>query len=188
MMRLLCVMALTGAAALSACGGNEQPAAKPAPGTPENPLVAQSTDQQTTARSNEATAGAPSYDRLLDGQSNRPEERFTPCNLVTRAEARAIFGEPVEPPLEGSQGPTCVYRSRSGDRFATLALQTIELGKLKREIAQRRQVQVGDEAAVCGNHGQPMLYVPLADGRVLSIAGPCDVARRFATKALAQLG
>jgi hypothetical protein len=33
-----------------------------------------------------------------------------------------------------------------------------------------------------------MLYLPLEQGRVLSIGGPCDVAARFARAAVPQLG
>jgi Protein of unknown function (DUF3558) len=185
MARLLCVILLATAAGLSACGGERESSA--APGSAENPLVAQHTESRVNGRSNEAAAAKPDYEALVNAQSKQPQSRFTPCNLVTRAEARAILGERIRAPVEAPQGPTCIYRSRSGDSFTTLAVQSIDLAEVKRDIAQRRQVDVEGRPAYCGNYGQPMLYVQLSGGRVLSVAAPCDVARGFAVKALRQL-
>jgi hypothetical protein len=180
----VCAIVLAIAAVAGGCGGSDEPAGSSAPGTPENPLAAQTPEPATGGRSNEANA-EPGYDKLLDRQSSKPEARFTPCNLVTRAQARVILGGQIQAPVEAPQGPTCIYRG--GESFVTVAVQSVDFSALKRDLVQRRQVEVSGEAAYCGNYGQPMLYLPLAEGRVLSIAGPCDVARRFAVKALPQL-
>jgi hypothetical protein len=48
-------------------------------------------------------------------------------------------------------------------------------------------VSVADRQAYCGVHGAPMLYLPLAQGRVLSVSAQCDVAKRFASTAVPRL-
>jgi hypothetical protein len=193
-MRLLALVALaTVAIAVTGCGGGGS--AAPAPGSPEKPLVGkQPTPGGGTAagRSNEAAASgakakAPGYDALLDSQSSHPRRRFTPCNLVTERQARAILGAPLQDPVEAAQGPTCIYRSKDGRSFVTLAVQSVDFAKLRPRLRLPRRVTVGDRTAYCGTYGQPMLYLPLASGRVLSVAGRCDIARRFARRAVRQL-
>jgi hypothetical protein len=190
--RLLSLVALTGVAAvLTACGGGSKPAA--APGSPENPLVAQETrlgGAASGSRSNEAGgSGAqvkPGYETLVKKQSKHPRSSFTPCNLVTASQARAIVGAPMLDPVEAAQGPTCIYRSRDGKSFVTVAVQSLDFKKLKRHIRLRQRIDVSSRTAYCGNYGQPMLYVPLSRGRVLSIGAHCAIAKRFAVKALRQ--
>jgi Protein of unknown function (DUF3558) len=192
-MRLLALVALaTAAIAVTACGGDAKPPA--APGSPQRPLVGkQPTPGGGTAggRRNEAAAPAkakaPGYDALLDAQSSHPRSRFTPCNLVTEKQAQAILGAPLQDPVEAAQGPTCIYRSKDGRSFVTLAVQSLDFAKLKPRLRVPRRVTVGARTAYCGTYGQPMLYVPLSSGRVLSVAGRCEVARRFATRAVRQL-
>ena len=195
-MRPLALAALAAAGiGVTACGGAATP---PAPGSPEKPLVAtQPTPGGGTAggrRSNEAaatgtTAGTakPGYEALLDAQSTHPRSRFTPCNLVTRRQAQAILGAPLREPVEAAQGPTCIYRSRDGRNFVTLAVQPLDFGRLKPRLRLPRRVRVGDRTAYCGTYGQPMLYVPLSGGRVLSVAARCAIAREFAVRAVRQL-
>jgi hypothetical protein len=165
--------------ALGGCGddGGSAPAAPK--GSPSNPLVGKPTESSQEG-------AAPSYQRLLAAQESDPRSSFTPCGLVSEAEARAILG-PVEEPLEAPQGPTCIYRSRDGSSFVTLALQNADMSALKRQLRSRQAVDVAARTAYCGNHGQPTLYLPLGGGRVLSVAGQCEDARRFAARALAQL-
>ncbi len=191
------------AALLAACGGQSKP--KPPPGSPENPLVAQAPqDTVTKGRLNEAApaakgggAGAegakakadapPGYQKLVERQGSKPRSRFTPCNLVTKAQAGAIVGAPLQDPLEAPQGPTCIYRSKDGKRFVTLAVQSVAFSKLKHQMHKRQQVDVSNKTAFCGMHGQPILYVPLSGSRVLSVAAPCQVARKFAARAVLRL-
>ena len=201
--RSLSLIALVLMAALvAACGGQSKP--KPPPGSPQNPLVAQAPqDSLTSGRLNEAapaakgTSGAegakpkadaqPGYQKLVERQGSKPRSRFTPCNLVTKAQAGAIVGAPLQDPLEAPQGPTCIYRSQDGKRFVTLAVQTVPFSKLKHQMRKRQQVAVSHKTAFCGMLGQPILYVPLSGSRVLSVAAPCQVARRFAARAVLRL-
>jgi hypothetical protein len=190
MLRILVALVLAAAISLLAgCGGDSEGAQ--APGSPENPLRAQ-TQERTEAdgRSNEAAApnaGEPGYQKLVDQQSSRPQTRFSPCNLVTAEQARAIVGGPVEAPLEAPQGPTCIYRSRAGDSFVTLAVQSADFDQLSGELQRRERVDVGEGVAYCGNHGQPTLYARVSASRVLAVGAPCAIARQFAARAVQRL-
>jgi hypothetical protein len=180
----------TAALAPAACGGDAEQAP---PGSPENPLVAKPSEASEPGGGvNEAAASAPErerpgYEDLVERQSARPESRFSPCNLVTRAQARQIVGAPLEEPVEAPQGPTCIYQSKSGKTFVAVAVQPVSFDELRRQMYVRRRVQVADRAAWCGTLGQPVLYVPLPDRRVLSVAAPCSVARQFAAQAVPRL-
>ena len=186
-------LALTGvviaAGALSGCGSASAPAAPP--GSPENPLVAQAPEQESApGQLNEASAQPrekPGYEKLLEEQTNNPKTRFTPCNLVTPRQARAILGAPIQDPVEAPQGPTCIYQTETGTSFVTIALQDRALGGLKKEMRRPEPLAVGDRRAYCGTHGQPTLHVSLGRGSVLSIAAPCSIAEKFAAKAVAGL-
>jgi hypothetical protein len=200
-------------ATLSACGSGDSPSGNAAPGTPENPLVAQAqseTSSTSPGRVNEAKATgkkksepdgtqqpgavtgngepqAPGYQKLLERQTKHPTSRFTPCNLVTEGQARDILGAPIQQPLEAPQGPTCIYRTQTGKTFISVAVQSVDFPALKRQIRKRETVAISDRTGYCGRYGQPMLYVPLSRGRVLSIAAPCTVAKQFALKAVERL-
>jgi hypothetical protein len=194
LMRLLALGALaTAGIGVAACGGGGS--TPPAPGSPQKPLVAeQPTPGGGTAggRSNEAAASGaktagPGYEALLESQSSHPRRRFTPCNLVTQKQAQAILGTPLQDPIEAAQGPTCIYRSKNGRSFVTVAVQSLDFARLKPRLRLPRRVAVGDRTAYCGTYGQPMLYVPLSGGRVLSVAGRCAIAKQFARRAVRQL-
>jgi hypothetical protein len=196
------LLSLFGAAALAlslaSCGGDDAPKH---PGTPENPLVAEPAEPEAPAagRSNEAAAapaeeeqgeeeqGEPGFQALVDRQSSDPRSRFSPCNLVSKPRAGAILGTRVAQPVEAPQGPTCIYRDRGGTMFVSLAVQQGGFGAVRDEIDRLRQVSVGDRRAYCGVHGAPMLYLPLAGGRVLSVSAQCDIAKRFASTAVPRL-
>jgi hypothetical protein len=174
-------------ALLTACG--DAPKSSP-PGSPQNPLVGQ-TGPVSRYHSNEAASDhseTPGYGKLVERQSSHPRSRFSPCNLVTQAQAEAILGTSMVAPLEAPQGPTCIYRSRTGKHFVTLAVQTVDLAKLTREIRRPRRVAVSGGHAYCGMYGQPMLYAALSRRRVLSVSGPCEVAQQFADRAIRRLG
>jgi hypothetical protein len=179
-MRTLCFVLLVVAATFAgACGGDE-PRTAAAPGTPENPLVAQPTGD---ARGSET----PGYRSLVDAQTGQPRSSFTPCNLVTRARAGEIMGAELEEPLEAPQGPTCIYQTRSGGEMVTVSVQALDLESVRSQLRRAQSVTVGDRTAWCGQHGQPMLYLPLAQGEVLAVAGQCAIAKRFAASALPRL-
>jgi hypothetical protein len=194
------------ALALIACGEDGKP--KAAPGSPENPLTATRAGEVSTPPATgtgadgrkqgvevpagepstaTATQPAPGYKALVDRQTAKPRHRFTPCNLVTGREAQDIVGEPMQVPVEAPQGPTCIYRPQAGKELIALAVQDTSFATIRRQIADLRQVDVSDRAAYCGTYGQPVLYVPLGSGRLLSVNAECDVARGFAVKALRHL-
>lgn len=185
---LIAIALVIAAAALAGCGDDGQ--AGPAAGTPENPLVGKTSASTSSGRTNEALAkpaDKPAYDTLLDRQSTGSESRFTPCNLVTRSQAQSILGDRVQTPVEAPQGPTCIYRTETGKTFITLAVQSLDIDRLKKQVKARKAVAVSDRTAYCGVHGTSMLYVPLRDSRVLSVAAPCAVAKRFAARAVLRL-
>ena len=180
--------ALGATALLAACGGSEPPA--PA-GSEANPIKAE-TSEAVADRSNEAAVAAgsaeqPGYQELVERQVENPRTRFTPCNLVTRAQAASILGAAVQEPLEAKQGPTCLYRTKDGDDFVSVAVQSARFRELRSMLSQSLRVDAGGRTAYCGHAGQDMLYVRLSARRVLSIAGSCDVATKFAAKAVREL-
>jgi hypothetical protein len=171
---------------LAGCGGDDR---KAAPGTPENPLTAlpREPSERDVASEPAPEVGKPGYQDLVEGQSSKPLERFTPCNLVTARSARAIVGAPIAAPFEAPMGPTCIYRTKDGDRLIGLAVQRTDFRAIKPAVRDRRPIVVGGRHAICGVHGQPTLYVPLGGGRVLSVTAPCGLARDFAHEALRNL-
>jgi hypothetical protein len=110
-----------------------------------------------------------------------------PCLLVTKTQARAIVGAPIIEPLQAPQGPTCIYRTKSGKPYITLAVQTVDFAKLRKQIRHARSIPIAGRTAYCGTYGKPMLFLPVAGGRVLSISAPCAMAQRFAAKAAPHL-
>jgi hypothetical protein len=110
-----------------------------------------------------------------------------PCSLVTKTQARAIIGTPIVEPLQAPQGPTCIYQAKTGKPYITLSVQAASYAGLQQQVRQRRSVAVANRHGVCGTFGRSMLYLPLGGGRVLSIAGPCDMASRFAAEAMPHL-
>ena len=181
------IAALLAAVALAACGGGGSSKASPPPGSPRNPLVAQPEKSAAASEAAPATTAKPGYDSLVENQGSKPRSRFTPCNLVSKAQAQAIVGLPLRDPLEAPRGPTCIYRSRDGKRLITLAVQSLDFSTLKRRIHGRQPVSVANRSAFCGTLGAPVLYVELPRRRVLSVAARCEVGRQFATAAVRRL-
>lgn len=177
---------LTVVALLAGCGS--EPAAPP--GSPDKPLQARpaSTDKSSAREPGKAAAAKPGYQALLQRQAKEPGHRFSPCSLVTQAQARAILGGPVELPSEAPQGPTCIYRTEKGNGFVTLAVQSTDFAKAKSKLRKATKVDLGSRTGLCGKYGQPTLYAPLSQGRVLTVAAQCDVAKRFAVQAVRSLG
>ena len=184
---LTVLVAAAPAVLLAACGGESRSSERPV-GTPENPAVAQpfpgGGEPAARPRSRRETSPTPSFDRVVESQKRRPRKRFSPCNLVTSKQAREILGAAVLQPREAPQGPTCIYRTRSGERFVTLAVQSAAIADLRRHLRRAQRFEVGSRRAYCGTLGQPVLHVALGGGRVLTVAAPCDTARRFAATAL----
>lgn len=190
--RALGVLLLTAVTALTACS-DEDSAKEAPPGSAENPLVAEpvpGAEGAATQADRDSSSGRrakPGFEQLVEDQSADPRERFSPCNLVSRAQAQAVIGKPIAEPIEARQGPTCIYSPEGAKSFITVAVQPMPIERIKKQIRNRRQVDVSQRTAYCGTHGQEVLYVPLERGRVLSITAPCDVAEKLATAALPRL-
>jgi ABC-type phosphate transport system substrate-binding protein len=177
------LIAVAAALALATgCGAAKQDAA----GSKQNPLVGKPTQLTADGRSNEA---APAGETAAGAGSSAAAEhgRTTPCRLVSRDQATTILGAPVRAPLRAPQGPTCIYRTKTGKGFVTVAVQPLDFSALMRQVKRPERASIGRHQTFCGKYGQQMLYAQIARGWVLSIAGPCDVAREFAAKALGRL-
>jgi hypothetical protein len=169
---------------LAGCGSDPKPGGPP--GSPANPLAAK-TQPGSEGASRRSQSSGQSFRKIVERQSRHPERRFTPCDLVTKAQARAILRAPLQDLMEAPQGPTCIYRSQDGERFVTVAVQSSRFGQLKRQLSDRRSVDVSGRTGYCGRYGQPLLYVPVSAGRVLTVAARCATARRFAITSLGRL-
>jgi hypothetical protein len=171
---------------LAGCGGSDAPH-HPAPlGSPGNPIPAKP-QAESSAGSEGAAAVKPGYAKLLQKQTSKPTSRFTPCNLVTQAQAGTILRSAVDQPVEAPLGPTCVYRTHDRRSLVTLAVKTQSFTRAARQVSGAAPLRVGGHRAVCGKLGGPVLYVSLAHGQMLSVAGPCVAAQKFAEKAVGRL-
>jgi len=110
-----------------------------------------------------------------------------PCALVSKAEAQAIIGEPIATPQEAPLGPTCIYRPLGTKGLTTIAVESLDIAKIRSQIRNLRRVAVGGRTAYCGDYGRPAIFVPLAHGQVLNVVAPCAVGTRLAGKALSRL-
>jgi hypothetical protein len=170
--------------AVSGCGSDAE---KGPPGSVHNPVAAQ---HPATDTSESGAAVKPNYGTLLERQKAAAPtagKSQNPCALVTKAQAQKILGGKLLDPVSLPQGPTCIYRSRSNQRFATLSVQAQDFALLRKQLHRAQRVQVASHRAYCGVYGRPMLYLPLSGNRVLSVAAPCDTAVAFARKARTQL-
>ena len=77
-----------------------------------------------------------------------------------------------------------MYRTVKGHGLVTLAVQKAEFAKAKANLQQAAKVDLGSRTGLCGQYGQPTLYAPLSHGRMLTVAAPCGVAKRFAARAV----
>jgi len=177
---LLSLLALVGA-----CGDGSEPASKAPLGSAENPIRSQAQNDGTDPDA--PGGGKPDFRSLVDRQSDDPAQRDSPCAFVTRRQAQEIVGSSLLDPVEAPQGPTCIYRDRSGKTFVTVALQDVGFGALRDDVHRLRRVSVADRRAYCGVYGSPMLFLPLDAGRVLSVTAHCEVAMRFARSAARRL-
>lgn len=189
MIRLAPILAtlLVAVALLSACGddGDGSVDQARAPST----TVAAHPDSAAGGEGT-ATAPKPGYGKLVQRQGKAKTtaaSRFTPCNLVTKAEAQQILDASLEEPKEAPLGPTCIYRSRDGRSFVTLAVQTQSLRAATKALPAVRRLHVADRQAACSSAGRPTLWVSVAKRRLLTVAGPCDTAQQFATAAIGRL-
>jgi uncharacterized protein DUF3558 len=172
-------------AGLTACGSHER--SKAALGSPENPIAAK--PSKAAGATSEGAAEPAGFKSLVEGQAKERvhQDSGNPCALVTKAQAQRILGAKLLDPVVAPQGPTCLYRDRAGQAFATISVQSQRFKDLRPQIRRVERIDVSGHTAYCGVQGQPMLYLPLSGARVLSVAAPCKTAARFARRAAAQL-
>jgi hypothetical protein len=184
-MKRIAISTLVAIAATAAgCGGGDDKSPRGPVGSVDNPVVART---EPDAESAPKEGNAPGYAALLDQQSSKPRSRFSPCNLVTPEQARSFLREAVRVPVEAPQGPTCLYRTKGGDRMVTLAVQAVPFDRMVRQVRDRQRLRISRRAAVCGTFGQSVVFVELPRRRVLSVAAPCAIGLRFAAAALRRL-
>ena len=108
-----------------------------------------------------------------------PRSRFTPCNLVTKAQARRDRRRAAAGSARGAPGPDVhlPLAGRQALRDAGGPVRAVREAQAPAAQAPARSTSP-TRTAYCGTLGQPMLYVPLSGGRVLSVAAPCQVAQR----------
>jgi hypothetical protein len=127
------------------------------------------------------------------GNSKFDEQRGTgvkpldPCTLVTRAEARAIVGQPIAALHQAPQGPTCIYQVRSAKSLITMAVQNTPFTAPAQRAKNVTRVTLRGHKAYCVKRGGLVMLVPLSTGHVLNVTAPCPIAAGFASKALARL-
>ncbi len=122
-----------------------------------------------------------------DGGNASATGQSDPCKLVSRAEAQAILGEPIDAPQEAPLGPTCIYQPVGGRSFVTLAVETVDFAHLKPRIRHRKRIKVAGRTGYCGVYGQPTTFVPITSGRVLTITASCNTGTLFSARALPRL-
>jgi hypothetical protein len=177
--------ALVAAALLAGCGGGDRDAQRGPLGSPDNPVRAER--EPENAGSEKTASTKPGYAKLLKKQTSRPAERFTPCNLVTKSQAKAFMRTAIAEPVEAPLGPTCVYRSQDGRTSVSVAVTQQSLSEATRQVRQAAAMKVTGHQAVCGRQGRSMLYVSIRRGQTLSVAAPCVTALKFANTAVRRL-
>lgn len=66
----------------------------------------------------------------------------------------------------------------------TIAVETVKITQLAREMRQSHPVTVAGHSGYCGTLGEPMLDLSLGGGKVLDVTAPCAEAEALAAKAL----
>jgi len=144
-----------------------------------------------------------SSDRISEASSTPSEARFPegeendevsptgagpvrPCSFVRGDEASAILGAPVQV-TTGKQGPTCIYETPGSKRMMTLVVERISLPSLRNQASAATRVTVAGRAGWCLRYQSTSLVVPLTEGNVLNVTGPCDAATRFAARAIPRI-
>jgi hypothetical protein len=172
---------------LSACGSATPERSAHPPGSPQNPNVADPIDAATAARAKKTGRLNETLPAGTVEATAAADQSLKPCALVSSTEAASILGVAVRKPLAAPQGPTCVYRPRSGAGFVTLALAPFDAGDFKSQIPKLQKVRIASRTGYCVRDAHSTLYVPLPGKRVLTVGTSCTVARAFAVKALGRL-
>ncbi len=197
----LCVIPLVLAAALLAACGSSSSTPSATTSTAQTAAIRSRAHRTTqahpepvtngvlTQRPRHGTGGA----EINDDNPGRadvggqPAAGRDPCTLVSKAQAQAIVGKPIDTPMEAPLGPTCIYRPVGAKSFITVTVESANFAALSAHIHNRTRLDVSGHTAYCGTYGQPTAFVPLASGRVLTITAPCAIGAQFAATALPRL-
>ncbi|MFP5388245.1 MAG: DUF3558 family protein [Thermoleophilia bacterium] len=176
------VLAVVAIALLAACGGSES---QTAGGTESSDYIVKSSDRISS------TTSAPTEAQHPEGEENDEVSPtgagpVKPCSLVPSGEASAILGAPVRV-TTGEQGPTCIYETPGSKRVMTLVVERISLPSLRGNASAATRVVVAGRAGWCLRYQSTSLVVPLAEGNVLDVTGPCKAATRFAARAIPRI-
>lgn len=115
-----------------------------------------------------------------------PSTAVDPCRLVSSAEASEILGDDVDATV-GMQGPTCIYAPRGKGPQMTLVVERTSLAGLRHQAATATRMPVGGDSGWCLQYGSTSVVTQLPDGSVLHVTGPCNLAARFAGRALSRI-
>jgi hypothetical protein len=167
---------------LAACGESESPTADK---SASKEYIVKSSDRIS------ATTSAPSEARIPEGEESDEVSPtgagpVKPCSFVPKTEAAAILGAPVRV-TAGAQGPTCIYETPDSKRVMTLVVERISLPSLRDQASAATRVVVAGRAGWCLRYQSTSLVVPLAEGNVLNVTGPCEAATRFAARAIPRI-
>jgi Protein of unknown function (DUF3558) len=167
---------------LAACGESESPTAAE---TASTKYIVKSSNRIS------ATTSAPSEASFPEGEENDEVSPtgagpVRPCSFVRRDEASAILGAPVRV-TTGEQGPTCIYEISGSKRVMTLVVERINLQSLRNQASAATRVAVAGRAGWCLRYQSTSLVVPLAEGNVLNVTGPCEAATHFAARAIPRI-
>lgn len=195
-------LSVLAALALAACGGSESPptassnaersqAQATGPGRSTQGASRRSGEYIVPSRDRISTGDRPSVARDPSDQENDEVSESgagpaRPCHLVSRSEAADILGGEVRVSV-GLQGPTCIYAARDSKRQVTLVVERIDFDSLRHQAGSAPRIRVGRRSGWCLHYGSTSVAVPLADGRVLDVTGPCPIAARFAARGLARM-
>jgi hypothetical protein len=113
----------------------------------------------------------------------------SPCTLVSSKQVAKVTGLPVTKQILAPLGPTCIYKLANGSRQVTITVGSARFAALVSQIPRRRRrrVRVVGHLGYCGVLGQPVLYVSLPHGRVLTITAACGPAQKLAAIAVRRL-
>ncbi len=190
----------TAGLALAGCGGSSSsksaataPAgsAPAAAQTPAGTARGSGHGQADTAQTGKAVIAGQPVQRARSRGGDEPlpiaPRGPNPCMLVSRTQAQAILGAPIQSVTEAPLGPTCIFKLQGQEQTVTLAVERMNIASQVHVMKKVQRSTVGGHAAYCGTLGRPMLYLSLSRGRVLNVTAPCGIAQALAAKALPRI-
>jgi hypothetical protein len=177
----IAVAALAGCGAASSPSDVQSPLANSGAAKPSHGYIVKSSDTIYSKKPPRTLSYPTGRDN--DEVSATGAEPIMPCGLVSRGQAEAILGGSVDIRLE-PLGPTCVYALQGSSEQVTMVVEENHVADLRSHARNASSVQVAGRTGWCLRYGSTSVAVPLADGVVLHVTGPCAVASRFAALAV----